>query len=567
MSYWDEDRKKTDSPPPYSYVTDPDDLAPAPYSYVTDPDAPGPAPYSYVTEPDAPAPAPYSYVTELDNYGSRSGAPSAPAGYATPPTPAPAPAPPSASKGPTDAEIDAMLAAGGGRISSRAMRALETKGRSSNLPQWPPPQPAEKSPTELKREKIMSRINKTKTHDSEGGDLSFAGKDDAPLAGKKLVSKYQGEDKSVAWRMGEKDDAAARWGMQVGSPEFDEKWNRLQNSDKVTTNYDTSANARDKSLLKERGGGKVKATHDKRQWGDRKESGWVMEPSSGNIHTFDPTLKTDVGGGKSKTTHHSSPLAGGNVAGAGMMTIKDKHIHEVTDESGHYRPEGEYTYQAVKEMASRGLLDRKADEDEVDEHEAGEGNLSAKVSLAGFVKDDPRQQKGWLEHEQGISTDKLTLPYQAFLQTRGNERQARAKVSALQELKSKVPEIEGYDGSATRGASSLNSASQPAAPAEYVDYFGDSPASYTGYEGDEDEIEYESAPGYSVMNENGEVVPLDDDNDHDDDDVKYESAPGYSIMNENGEVVPLDEDDDDEVEYESAPGYSILGEDGVIRQL
>jgi hypothetical protein len=488
MTYWDADRKKDDeSPAPYSYVTQVDDLAPAPYSYVT--------------EPDAPTPAPYSYVTELDNDGSKSGAPSAPAGYASPPTSVPAPAPPSASSGPTDADIDAMLAAGGGRISSRAMRALETKGRSSNLPAWPPPQPVEKSPTELKREKIMSRVNKTKTRDSEGGDLSFAGKDDAPLAGKKLVSKYQGEDKSVAWRMGEKDDAATRWGMQVGSPEFDEKWNRLQGSDKVTTNYDTSANARDKSLLKERGGGKVKATHDKRQWGDRKESGWVMDPSSGNIHTFDPTLKTDVGGGKSKTTHHSSPLAGGNVAGAGMMTIKDKHIHEVTDESGHYRPEGEYTYQAVKEMASRGLLDRDADEDEVDELEAGEGNLSAKVSLAGFVKDDPRQQKGWLEHEQGISKDKLTLPYQAFLQTRGNERQARAKVSVLQELKSKVPEVAAYDGSATRGASSLNHSAAANPPGAYVEYEPDAEPAYMEYE--DDDVKYESAPGYSVLGDDG----------------------------------------------------------------
>jgi hypothetical protein len=189
----------------------------------------------------------------------------------------------------------------------------------------------------------------------------------------------------------------------------------------------------------------------------------VMDPESKDIHTFDPTRMTTDDQGRKKTTHHSSPLAGGNVAGAGMMTIKDKHIHEVTDESGHYRPEGEYTYQAVKEMASRGLLDRKADEYDVDEHEAGEGNLSAKVSLAGFVEDDPRQQKGWLQQEGGIFTGKLSLPYQAFLQTRGNERQARAKVSMLDELKSKVPEVGEDSGSKAlrkgRGASSLNSGS------------------------------------------------------------------------------------------------------------
>jgi hypothetical protein len=94
----------------------------------------------------------------------------------------------------------------------------------------------------------MSRIPKTKTHDSEGGDLSFAGKDDAPLAAKKLVNKYQGEDKSVAWRAAEPAVQAQRWGMDVDSPEFKQRYDALKNGDRITTRYDEGGIARDKSV-------------------------------------------------------------------------------------------------------------------------------------------------------------------------------------------------------------------------------------------------------------------------------------------------------------------------------
>ncbi|MFP4514283.1 MAG: hypothetical protein ACLFRV_15175, partial [Acidimicrobiales bacterium] len=402
-----------------------------------------------------------------------------------PKTAPPAPARTSSSGSTTslDGEIDAMLAASGGRLSSRAMRQLELKMSGSN--QAPSSPPA--SSTQQKRDAIMSRIPKTKTRDSEGGDLSFAAKDDAPLAGKQLVSKYQGEDKGVTWRAGDKETVAARWGLDVDSPEFAQRWEERRNSDRMTTHYDTTERERERSRLKEKGNGKVKTTHKTRHGPEHGHTGWVMDPDSGNVHTFDP-LRTTKHGGKTQTTHHSSPLAGKPVAGAGMMKFEDKHISEITDESGHYRPEGEYTYQAVKQMASRGLLDRTASEDEVDFHEAGPGNLSAKVSLAGFKENDPRQQKGWLEHEQGIDKDELTLPYQAFLQTRGNERQARAKKSTLQELTQKTPKVGEDPGAkalrkAGSGASSLSSSGNgsPAriSQGQYID-FDQVPQSDTG---------------------------------------------------------------------------------------
>lgn len=421
--------------------------------------------HAYAEPPDA---APYytSPAPSAPTYTSP--APSAPS--------APAPAPTSSSGSTTslDDEIDAMLASSGGRLSSRAMRQLELKMSGSN--QAPSAPPA--SSTQQKRDAIMSRIPKTKTRDSEGGDLSFASKDGAPLAGKELVSKYHGEDKGVTWRAGDKEKVAQRWGLDVDSPEFAQRWEARRNSDRMTTHYDTTARERERSRLEEKSNGKVKTTHKTRHGPEHEHTGWVMDPDTGNVHTFDPLRTTDHGG-KTQTTHHSSPLAGKPVAGAGMMTFEDKHISEVTDESGHYRPEGEYTYQAVKQMASRGLLDRKASEDDVDLHESGPGNLSAKVSLAGFKKDDPRQQKGWLEHEQGIDKDQLTLPYQAFLQTRGNERQARAKKSTLQELTQKTPKV-GEDPGAKAlrksgsGASSLSSSGNgshaPISQGQYFDF-------------------------------------------------------------------------------------------------
>jgi hypothetical protein len=435
------DREQRHPPEPYTYSTLPDSPAP-PYHSSSTPTPPSPAYYTY-SSTTSPSPPYHSSSTPTP--------PSpAPAPRSTSPSPVPARAP--TSSGPTDAEIDALLAANGGRISSRAMRQLETKVRNRDE----------------KRQKIMSRIPKTKTHDSEGGDLSFAANDEAPLAGKKVVSKYEGEDKGLTWRASSPRAAARRWGMDVDSPEFRAEYARYRQSDTITTRYDTSPWDREKSRLKEKPDGKVKATHDLglRHGATHDQAGWVMDPTTGNIHTFDEHNHVTGANGKSKTMHHSSPLAGASVAGAGMLTMKDKHITEITDQSGHYRPEGEYTYQAVKAMASRGLLDRKATTAEVRDNEAGTGTMSARVSLTGFASNDPRQQKGWLEHEEGIDKDQLTLPYQAFLQTHGNERQARAKKSMQAELLSQVPKIAEDEGSkalrqARQGASSLV-ASRPA---------------------------------------------------------------------------------------------------------
>ncbi len=440
-------------------------MPPGPYDRKLDPVEP----YAYTVGSDTGYTSAYDEPPALfGGYPPKPYEPAPPAslGYADPPS-SPAgtyssPAKETAS-GPTDGAIDAMMAANGGRITSKMMRQLERQtaggSGSSKLPQWPPAPVM--SATEQKRQKIMSGIPKTKTTDTEGGDLSFAGKDGGGLAGKKLVDHYKGEDKSLAWRT-DLERWAGNKGLDPKDPEVRKKWEARRDSDSTTTRYDTTPESRETSRLKEKQNGKVKTTHDKPEDQNSTEHGWVMSPDTGDIHTFDQDNHVKGPDGKKVNMHHSSPLAGGNVAGAGMMTIEHKHITNITDESGHYRPEGEYTHQAVNEMAKRGLLDRKADRWDRAEYESGPGNLSARVTLSGAEGRDGRPGKGWLNDEDGIYKGNLTLPYQAFLQTRGNERQARAKVSMQDELLGKVPQVAPTtEGPGRAGASSLG---LPAAP-------------------------------------------------------------------------------------------------------
>ena len=530
-------------PGPYDRELEPNE----PYTYTLDSESP----YTYTTDSDSSASPSRSAQQPPQPVSSNSRPPSPPSAASSAPAK-------SGTSGSTDAAIDSMLGASGGQITSRMMRQLERQAMgdsgSSKLPQWPPADPQEKQPsaTEQKRQKIMSGIKKTRTKDSEGGDLSFAGKDDTPLAGKQLVGHYKGEDKSVAWRAGDFNKWAANRNRDPNDPETRKEWEKLRDGDRITTRYDTDPDARETSRLKEKGNGTVERTHEKRQYaGD--EQGWVMSPDTGSIHTFDPGLSKQENG-KRQTTHHSSPLAGGNVAGAGMMTVKDEHITEITDESGHYRPEGEYTYQAVNEMAKRGLLDREANSSERDDHQSGPGNMSARVSLAGYAENDPRQQKGWLKDEEGISKDQLTLPYQAFLQTRGNERQARAKVSMQQELLAKVPEVgataegQGRAGSGPQGASSLSVGQNQSAPALRGSYevpdlsnplqerrqVGDDPNVYT-YSPSEPEL-YPPGEFYNLDDDSddgvGEFYNLDDDSD----DGGVERLPGYANVDSAGNI-------------------------------
>ena len=53
--------------------------------------------------------------------------------------------------------------------------------------------------------------------------------------------------------------------------------------------------------------------------------------------------------------HHSTAVAGGPVAGAGTLKVQNGQITELTDESGHYKPEAEYLIQTVEHLQGQGM--------------------------------------------------------------------------------------------------------------------------------------------------------------------------------------------------------------------
>jgi hypothetical protein len=84
--------------------------------------------------------------------------------------------------------------------------------------------------------------------------------------------------------------------------------------------------------------------------------GFVVDPQTGKTHIFKEGKEgTDAGDNKDVFLHHSSPLSGGDVAGAGQMEVSGKHIEKITDKSGHYKPTGEFTFQAVRQLNAETL--------------------------------------------------------------------------------------------------------------------------------------------------------------------------------------------------------------------
>lgn len=84
--------------------------------------------------------------------------------------------------------------------------------------------------------------------------------------------------------------------------------------------------------------------------------GFVVDPQTGKTHVFREGKEgTDAGDNKDIFLHHSSPLSGGDVGGAGQMVVSGKHIEKITDKSGHYKPTGEFTFQAVRQLNAETL--------------------------------------------------------------------------------------------------------------------------------------------------------------------------------------------------------------------
>lgn len=292
------------------------------------------------------------------------------------------------------------------------------------------------------RAKIGAGIVKTKTHDARGKSLAWAGKDDGTLHGKSLHPKYKDEDKKVGWRS---------------------KNEQVSESDHIVTHHQTT-HERFRNRLRTDNDGDATISNDLLNTGQG-SLGWVMDPKSGDVQTFKhAAVLVDRQTGKQesmphpqataiaraqperyqvRTMHHSSPLGGKDVAGAGQLKGAGGKISEISDESGHYTPEAEYTWQAVRAMARGNVpLVDDFDEDEVE---------SAKVKLTGYNQEQG-QGKGWIgdfnrgksdEAKRMFSGD-LSLPYQAFLTSHGNEQQMRLKATLAQQIKKReqTPAIE-----------------------------------------------------------------------------------------------------------------------------
>jgi hypothetical protein len=80
--------------------------------------------------------------------------------------------------------------------------------------------------------------------------------------------------------------------------------------------------------------------------------GYVQSAEDGSRHVFD---SSETATKEKKKVHHSSEVAGGAVLGAGEQTIKDGLLREVTDKSGHYKPEGDMTHQYVEGLVKDGV--------------------------------------------------------------------------------------------------------------------------------------------------------------------------------------------------------------------
>lgn len=154
------------------------------------------------------------------------------------------------------------------------------------------------------------------------------------LASQPLGQQYVGEDQRAGWRadmlkpgISTADREAFRQGDKVTTKYFDE-------SEKRASGVQVGADG----LLRD-GSGQILSG----------EKGFVVDPTTGQAHVFDGKVET-LPDGKKRAVHHSSPLAGGAVAGAGHLKIEGGRVEGIDDASGHYKPGPKLTFQTVKRL-------------------------------------------------------------------------------------------------------------------------------------------------------------------------------------------------------------------------
>jgi hypothetical protein len=171
---------------------------------------------------------------------------------------------------------------------------------------------------------------------------------------------------------------------------------------------------------------------------------WVVDEQTGYLLLFDPHFteatspegvtgpvasRRDVPsllslGYKVRSAHHTTPVAGMPVKGAGMVTLDHGRIVEITDESGHYRPDAAQQFMALQELIKQGYdLD------------------SAKVMLTGRGGGRPTDKAEWLDEAAQANplypTDDVSLRQEQFAQTQGDEYQIRAKMALNEQIQAR----------------------------------------------------------------------------------------------------------------------------------
>jgi len=169
---------------------------------------------------------------------------------------------------------------------------------------------------------------------------------------KELGEAYRGENKKAGWRTpeAEREEGESKEDFSLRQ----RATQKVRDGNSTTTKYFSAKERRNAEVRFDQG---VATGRDGNALKSRK--GFVIDPKTGKTYVFDDTSTKK--GKKTLATHHSSPLAGGAVAGAGHLHADGEgHIVKLDDQSGHYKPSAEVTHSAVQHLEAQGALERPA---------------------------------------------------------------------------------------------------------------------------------------------------------------------------------------------------------------
>ena len=148
---------------------------------------------------------------------------------------------------------------------------------------------------------------------------------------------------------------------------------------------------------------------------------FTMSPE-GDFHAADGRAEMEKLVENNERFHHSSLAQGKDVAGAGEIAVRNGQVTAISDQSGHYQPKAELTYQVVQELnRQKALHDESLDAAGKPLNRAARVELQAKPKNANL-------------YSHALWRDEVSLSSDQFLQTGGNERQIRQKIALNKQL-------------------------------------------------------------------------------------------------------------------------------------